>query len=357
MTPRFIVSLVGWCLGLYLTYEFLFPIKLYGSTLEVVDDAPTVLEVLPVLNSARPNFIAVPPREGDDNLDSVDSRWRPFSPLKPQTSFPLLRPTRFLPDHCMEQFFLAGETNWTADEVGPEERLDAVWFWVNGTDPRWIELQREWKERAGIDSPEKHFRENNELVYSVRSVLASLPGKIQTAHIISADYPFRVPEDLGLVEESLIPKLEEIAQASLSKRSEGVEGGLTKRNLRTRAGTPISDTLANYLATKWRVAQTPTWLDFAHADLSSASHPLAEASRFSRVDSRGPLSDAEINYPNLRYAAHSEIFHLPTSSREGLGAKGSEYESEDERFRKEALPTFNSMAIESRVGWLPGLVC
>ncbi|BEJ06147.1 hypothetical protein CcaverHIS641_0306690 [Cutaneotrichosporon cavernicola] len=69
-----------------------------------------------------------------------------------------------------------------------------------------------------------------------------------------------------------------------------------------------------------RVAQTPTWLDFSRLNSTEG--------------------------PNLQYAVHSEIFHLPTP--------GASNEAVSE-WRTKALPSYNSMAIESRLAWLPGL--
>ena len=204
------------------------------------------------------------------------------------------------------------------------------------------------------------FRENNELVYSIRSVLASLPGKIRNAHIISSDYPFRIPQDLDLIDDSVLPSLEAIA-ASIPQQLPSrhrPRPHVARYNATTRSGVAISDDLAHYLETTWRVAQTPTWLDYSKRDPSSPSHPFSEVSRYSRIDRRGPLSEMELNYPTMRYAVHSEIFHVPTAGKSGMGPPISlgEAEWKDEHFREQALPTFNSMAIESRVGWLPGLV-
>jgi 3-O-alpha-D-mannopyranosyl-alpha-D-mannopyranose xylosylphosphotransferase len=85
-------------------------------------------------------FPPPPVREGDDSLDSMDPRYRPFLPLSPPYSpFPRLRPTRFLPSRCLEQWFADGETLCGEAELGGEEKLDATWLWVNGSDERWRE--------------------------------------------------------------------------------------------------------------------------------------------------------------------------------------------------------------------------
>jgi 3-O-alpha-D-mannopyranosyl-alpha-D-mannopyranose xylosylphosphotransferase len=133
----------------------------------------------------------------------------------------------------------------------------------------------------------------------MRSVLNALPDKIKTFHLIVADFAFRVPEDLNLLPEQVIEKLR-------ASGSQQVEQELEK---------------------EWRVAQTPTWLDFSKRE----------------------------GHPTLRYASHSEIFHLPTYDRDGQTMELGEHEWREQQWREKALPSFNSMSIESRVGWLHGL--
>jgi hypothetical protein len=85
------------------------------------------------------------------------------------------------------------------------------------------------------------------------------------------------------------------------------------------------DTLTNNrdLDERSRIAQTPAWLDFERVGCSVQS-------------------------PRFQLSTHSEIFHLPARS---TATKGKEA-----LWRERALPTFNSKVIESRFGWLPGLV-
>jgi len=104
----------------------------------------------------------------------------------------------------------------------------------------------------------------------------------------------------------------------------------------------ISSELASVLEREWRIAQTPTWLDFSKRDPSSSDHPH-HSSRTGQ------------HYPLLRYATHSELFHLPTYDRNGKTEELGEHEWKQQQWRKKALPSFNSMSIESRIGWLHGL--
>lgn len=287
LTPRVISPVILWALAVYLIHNFLLPLPV-----------PSLPARKPKQSSASlflsTSFPPPPNRIGDDSLDSVDPRYRPLIPLPPPDApFPRLRPTRFLSPRCMEQWFAEGETTCGAAELGPEETLDATWIWVNGSDPKWLDTLAAARKEAGVYSPVHHFREQNELVYSMRSVLAALPGKLKTVHLVTADMP------LGPGDDHLVPSHEE---------------------------------------EDWRLAQAPTWLDYSKRDPSAPSHP--------------EYGNA---YPTLRYASHSEIFHLPTYDRDGKSLELGEHEWKESQWIAKALPSYNSMAIESRIGWLQGL--
>ncbi len=144
-------------------------------------------------------FPPPPVREGDDSLDSMDPRYRPFLPLSPPYSpFPRLRPTRFLPSRCLEQWFADGETLCGEAELGGEEKLDATWLWVNGSDERWRERaccngasRKASIPRASLSvcqakRPELiSIREQNEVVHPMRSVLDALQGARPLANLSS----------------------------------------------------------------------------------------------------------------------------------------------------------------------------
>jgi hypothetical protein len=72
-----------------------------------------------------------------------------------------------------------------------------------------------------------------------------------------------------------------------------------------------------------RIAQTPYWLDFRRVGCSQ-------------------------DRPRMQLSTHHEIFHLPK--------RDVHDERKEEEWKRNALPTFNSKVIESRFGWLPGLV-
>jgi hypothetical protein len=90
------------------------------------------------------------------------------------------------------------------------------------------------------------------------------------------------------------------------------------------ADYPLNTTLDHEEVDKHsRIAQTPSWLDFGRVGCSQ-------------------------EIPRFQLSTHYEIFHLP--------AREVADEIMEEDWRERALPTFNSKVIESRFGWLPGLV-
>ena len=151
--PRVISSMLLWSFAIYLLHHYLLPLPV-----------PSLQFGLQTRPAAADHFLSstfpTPSlRAGDDWLDSIDPRYRPFLPLSPPDSpFPRLRPTRFLAPRCLEQWFSDGETLCGKAELGEEEKLDATWLWVNGTDERWRKSMLHWREREGVFSPEHHFR-------------------------------------------------------------------------------------------------------------------------------------------------------------------------------------------------------
>lgn len=142
----------------------------------------------------------------------------------------------------------------------------------------------------------------------MRSVLAALKGAVRTAHLILWDTAFRV-EDVDLVP----PEARDSLAADLDD-----EGG---------------SSLAEYLAKAWRVVQTPSWLHFGRT----------------HVETPGERT------PRLRYAAHSEIYRIPNVDADGAPLEPGENEWHEREWRKDALPTYDSMSIESRIAFLPDM--
>lgn len=286
------------------------------------------------------------PRPGDHH-PNPDPRWRAIKPLSPPPEpFPRLRATRFMPDHCLESWFANGEMMCSRGEVGPEDLLDVTWLWVNGSDPRWRKDMLHWRRESKVASPEHHWRENNELKFSMRSVIAAMPSRLRTLHLIVADAPFVSETDMALIAPEAIDELE---SAQASKRWLGAAASRATARLQRSVAdagslpgkiSQISSQLRRWLDSEWRVAQVPTWLAANRLDLSDAAHPLHHL----RVNvSKHSESHLHIDsHPSMRLVPHSEIFHLPNRAAE-------------EAWRRDALPSFNSMAIESRIGWVWGL--
>jgi len=155
LTPRVISPIILWTLALYLVHSYLLPLPI--PNLRV--DTPKINGPRSADHFLSSSFPQPPLRKGDDSLDSVDPRYRPFSPLPAADApFPRLRPTRFLPSRCLEQWFADGETTCGGLDLGKEERLDATWLWVNGSDSRWRDSMVHWTDVEGVYSPEHHFR-------------------------------------------------------------------------------------------------------------------------------------------------------------------------------------------------------
>jgi len=152
LTPRILSPLILWSLAVYLIHNYLVPLPV--PSLPVRRPRPASSSYF-----LSKSFPPPPNRAGDDSLDSVDPRYRPLKPLGPPDSpFPRLRPTRILPPRCLEQWFADGETSCGAAEMGEEEKLDATWLWVNGSDPRWREDMVRARKEARVYSAEHHFR-------------------------------------------------------------------------------------------------------------------------------------------------------------------------------------------------------
>lgn len=116
-----------------------------------------------------------------------------------------------------EPFTTAALDRWVASGTLPSmgqldfsnhTRLDGITFWVNGSDPRHmaarahfatntsrIDLPARLTKRfnpfrwlASLQNDDKRFRENNELLYNLRSAVDSLGGHLGTLHLVSTDY-------------------------------------------------------------------------------------------------------------------------------------------------------------------------
>ncbi len=233
-----------------------------------------------------------------------------------------LRPNRFLPEAggCLDQWFEHGtvcqgsarsarrDTNvhsrsGNSFPLGPEEKLDVVYLWVNGTDPIWQETKASrYTGNTNPSTPSKHYRDRNELKYTMRSVAKAFRtsnwgrgSHVRKVHVVTADMPF-----------------------PMSTNIDNAEGK--------------NDNTSN-----WRVGQIPSWIN--PKALSSAGNEGGDV-------------------PDLQWHFHSEIFRLPASYLSDDVAsnerKNARWSSESE-WKELSVPSFNSFGIETMLGWLDDL--
>jgi hypothetical protein len=93
-----------------------------------------------------------------DFEDSSDPLYRTYIPLDPPSiPFPVLAPAPKVPIACLEEWIVNGRTDCKSADL--TSRLDAVWSWVNGSDPRWKQEMTRAMSEEGIFSPGFHFRQ------------------------------------------------------------------------------------------------------------------------------------------------------------------------------------------------------
>lgn len=193
---RVIPTILLWSCALYAIHTFLLPIPGAASIIKAARPKGKA-STNSISHQHLSNFFPPPPvREGDDALNSASPLYRPFRPVPPpDPPFPRLRPTRFLPDRCLEQWFADGETICGKGEMGEEETLDVTWLWVNGSDPRWIGSMTEWSGRENVFSPIHHFR--CVLVPRNTRLISQGTKRARAFHAIGAGLPTRITADLS----------------------------------------------------------------------------------------------------------------------------------------------------------------
>ncbi|GAA5941932.1 hypothetical protein JCM10213_004338 [Rhodosporidiobolus nylandii] len=230
-----------------------------------------------------------------------------YAPPPPSHPLSLLVFSRLPPSQgweCLDAWVARGEVcsglagAFAQGEVG-EVKLDVMWTWVNGSEAR----MREWREEIakeedggkGDSGAEvlRHFREHDELRYSVRSVASAFPpSALGQLHLIAGDIP-------------AFP-----LSFSNSSSSRGTSG---------------------------RLVQKPSWLSVA------ASAGEGEAVSFAS-------SSSDTNRPVFRLHAHSELFRTTAVKVKAAGGRAGEAEKREraEKWRDGTVPSFNSLAIESQ---------
>ncbi|WVQ98135.1 hypothetical protein IAU59_005257 [Kwoniella sp. CBS 9459] len=260
---------------------------------------------------------------------AINSRVIPDDPthilIPPHSQEPvrLLQPIHDrLPYPVLEGYFTTGRV--PASYVSAEEdslELDRVYLFVNASSPY---LERAMTERAELEGvktkgKKRHWRDNGELRGAVRSGVKGLSSTRGKIHIVSADWPLTQQDLEGF---------------QTSGALEGEDGDVDLEN-----------------EGAWRIGQIPNWLDWE-----------------SQV--KGGDEAREI-----RWHFHSDIFRLPTSDKGEVPTRNESdiirrYDEErdeeiaidvsvnwqsEAEWKQLALPSFNSFAIESRLGWVEGL--
>jgi 3-O-alpha-D-mannopyranosyl-alpha-D-mannopyranose xylosylphosphotransferase len=198
-----------------------------------------------------------------------------------------------MPYHVVNQYF---ESGTLPDEVPPSGPIDIVFMWVNSTSPEFsgVVKQRWEDEDLGRLNGERHWRDNGELRGAIHSAVHAFKDDLRKVHVISGDY--------------------RIDNIDLEQEEED----------------------------QWSIGQVPAWLNWLNAGKESGE-----------------------SGPQMKWHFHRDIFRLP---REGSNIRGWPNESDvtkrrdvdisedelEQEWQDLTLPTFNSFAIESRLGFVDG---
>ncbi|GAA5842285.1 hypothetical protein JCM9279_005333 [Rhodotorula babjevae] len=156
------------------------------------------------------------------DTSSIDPRHHPLPPEHPLTTSSFASSTS-----CLERYIATGDVctaydgRWADETARP--KLDVVWTWVNGSS---AELMTRWREEAQQESAARsrvrrwasrtamavrkrlggaavlrHFREHDELRFSIRSVVQSLgASSLSTLHLVVGDTRTSSPADGDLLD-------------------------------------------------------------------------------------------------------------------------------------------------------------
>jgi hypothetical protein len=260
------------------------------------DTAPHHVAVAVGDADADPALIGVMPFKGDTTHVLV-----PITPIPP--SLDLLRPITTRPPHRVLSTYYLDGTYHSEGSPAPQSQLDIVYLWVNSTSRFFqdaLVAKAAEEHVVGARGRARRWRDNGELRPAIRSAVQHLGNALRKVHLLTGDYEFPLDQF-----RDRLPYEDEM--------EEGVE------------------------VLGWRAGQIPTWLDWDR--VANANAVGAGASANGKV----------------AWHPHSEVFRLPKDHgvldgrlRDGTG-------QEEEKWREEAIPSFDSFEIESRVGWISGL--
>ncbi|GAA5831794.1 hypothetical protein JCM11251_003886 [Rhodosporidiobolus azoricus] len=185
---------------------------------------------------------------------------------------------------CLEAWVAEGqvcrelEGRFSAEKAD-RARVDVVWTWVNGSEPRlggWRERLAEEgaQKKGGKDNGKehngaqviRHFREHDELRYSIRSVLTSLSGALASLHLVTGDIPAEAPTDESFDVAStnlIVSRLQQVPTwlAFSSATSPHIRLHPHSELFRTRAAT--GDVNVQAAAERWQNSTVPSFNSLA----------------------------------------------------------------------------------------------
>jgi len=207
------------------------------------------------------------------------------------------------------------------------DQVDLVYLWVNSTDPFFPEAFEFRMEEEGLPvdrGQARRWRDNGELKGSVRSSVQSLGDSLRKVHIISGDYP---------LDDFQEDNHNETSQSTDTDQNHIVK--LIERKLTFSENDTGSEE-------GWSVGQIPEWLDWTSEDDTITWHFHSDIYRLPKDHSGELLVGREVMAGMVLLGDDGEVVNGTNESLE-------------QEWRELALPTFNSFAIESRVGWVKGL--
>ncbi|KAJ9114340.1 hypothetical protein QFC20_001481 [Naganishia adeliensis] len=154
-------------------------------------------------------------------------------------------------------------------DIGPQDRLDLIYLWVNGSDRIWQEqydLTRELefpersslKRKDDLDPPVRHYRSQGTLRYALRSGVEAFrrdeSSWIRKMHVLTADMPIATDEEedpmmadyrLGQIPDWLDKErvfqvtVDSNFDASLSRHVPSAKGAATARDIASLEDPPL----------------------------------------------------------------------------------------------------------------------
>ncbi|ORY69275.1 hypothetical protein BCR35DRAFT_269821 [Leucosporidium creatinivorum] len=236
----------------------------------------------------------------DQLFNASRAGWRPYEPIKKlakgQEMEMKLTSGETWSDSCLEEWMGRGKLCASLKGLREQEKVDLLYTWTNGSDPllsSWrIELTRSQASLNGRVRPElvkikeittrKHFREHDELRFSLRSAIASfLPNSINKIRLLTADLP------VGTLLHDIVA-----------------------RNTPSQSSTAGASAPLPLVSTS-RVGQVPTWL--SSTNLTNAEPPLEVVHHYSIFDDVGntPTFSSraiESQIPNLENCSEFQFY-------------------------------------------------